>query len=226
MLLASDITSVGDKAHAWQVTALCAAQRGDEAATRSAGERAQALIEEFGLTSQRGVSSMDLGSAAALVGDLEEAERILRRGNDALDEMGDTGARCTVAAMLADVLVQKGDPHEAVRFAAQSREIAAADDLDAQPRWRAAMARALSLQGDHGRAERFAREAAELVEPIDLLLLKGAVLDALGEVLERAGKADEANVVLERAVAVHEQKGNAVSALRTRAARSHVRARS
>jgi tetratricopeptide (TPR) repeat protein len=196
MLLASDITSVGDKAHAWQVTALCAAQRGDEAATRSAGERAQALIEEFGLTSQRGVSSMDLGSAAALVGDLEEAERILRRGNDALDEMGDTGARCTVAAMLADVLVQKGDPNE------------------------------LSLQGDHGRAERFAREAAELVEPIDLLLLKGAVLDALGEVLERAGKADEANVVLERAVAVHEQKGNAVSALRTRAARSHVRARS
>ena len=169
---------------------------------------------------------MDLGSAAALVGDLEEAERILRRGNDALDEMGDTGARCTVAAMLADALVQKGDPHEAVRFATESREIAAADDLDAQPRWRAAMARALSLQGDHGRAERFAREAAELVEPIDLLLLKGAVLDALGEVLERAGKADEANVVLERAVAVHEQKGNAVSALRTHAARSRVRARS
>ena len=82
----------------------------------------------------------------------------------------------------------------------------------------------LSSRGEHARAEALGREAVDLVEPIDLLLLKGTVYDALGEVLARAGKIDEAAAVLERAVGVHEQKGNVVSARRSRAVLDGLRA--
>ena len=61
-----------------------------------------------------------------------------------------------------------------------------------------------------------------LLEPIDLLV-KVTAFDALGDVLARAGKTDGAAAALERAIALHEQKGNVVSAARSRAALEGVR---
>ena len=223
MLLDSEITNVADKAHALQIRCLCAALQGDVDEVRRSGSRAWALIEEFGLTLQRAVYSMDVGFAHALAGDLDEGERVLREGHDFLVEIGDTGSRCTVDGMLADVLVQQGSSEEASVFAIESREIAAVDDLDAQPRWRAALARVLSQRGEHAEAEALAREAVALVEPIDLLLVKASAFDALGEVLARGGRPQEAAVALEQAIALHDQKENAVSAKRSRALLAELR---
>jgi tetratricopeptide (TPR) repeat protein len=114
--------------------------------------------------------------------------------------------------MLADVVFRQGRPEEAVRYAEESRAIAATDDLDAQPRWRAALARIVSSQGEHAEAEKLAREAIALVEPVDLLPVKADAHAALGEVLSRAGRVDEAVVAVEQALALYEQKGNVVSA--------------
>ncbi len=222
--LESELANAADKAHALQVLALCSSMQGDVERARSSSSRAWALIEEFGLTMQGSVYSMDVGFAEVLCGDLDQAERILRRGHDLLVAVGDSGARCTVDAMLADVLFAMGRIDDGGWFAEESSAISAPDDLDAQPRWRAALARVLSSRGEHARAEALGREAVDLVEPIDLLLLKGTVYDALGEVLARAGKIDEAAAVLERAVGVHEQKGNVVSARRSRAVLDGLRA--
>ena len=63
-----------------------------------------------------------------------------------------------------------------------------------------------------------------LVEPIDFLDLKGHVHDVLGEVLARAGRLDDAAVAVERAIALHEQKGNVVSANRSRKLLDELRA--
>jgi tetratricopeptide (TPR) repeat protein len=197
---------------------------GDFARSRTSAADASALIEEFGLTLSGGIYSMDVGFALLIAGDLELAEHELRRGHELLASVGDTGARCTVDGMLADVLQRQGRLDEALPFAEESRAIAAPDDLDAQPRWRAALARILSAQGLHDAALEHARDAVALVESLDLLPLKAAVHDALGDVHAAAGRTDEAVAALERALTLHEQKGNVVSARRSRAALDELRA--
>ncbi len=224
MVIDSQTANVAEKAHALQVRGLCEAMQGDVEGARTSTLRAWGLIEEFGLTLQRSVYAMDVGSAEGLLGDLDRAEHELRKGHDLLVDIGDTGARCTVDAMLADVLVRAGRYDEAAELAMESRAIAAADDLDAQPRWRAALARVLSRRGEHVRAEELAREAVGLVDPIDLLLVKGTVYDAFAEVLAGAGRTDEALAAVEQAIAVHEQKGNVVSAERSRTVLDELRA--
>ena len=67
------------------------------------------------------------------------------------------------------------------------------------------------------------REAVALVEPIDLVV-KAAVFDALGLVLVDAGEVEEAASALERAIQLHEQKGNVVWAARSRSVLSGIRA--
>jgi len=222
MLVESEITNVADKAHALQVRCLCAALQGDVDEVRRSSSRAWALIEEFGLNLQRAVYSMDVGFAHVLADDLDEAERVLRLGHEFLLEIGDTGSRCTVDGLLADALLRQGRYDEAAAVAAESRAIAGVDDLDAQPRWRTALARVHSARGEHGEAEALAREAVALVEPIDLLV-KVTAFDALGEVLARAGKPEEAADAVERALGLHEQKGNVVSAERSRAVLDELR---
>ena len=50
-------------------------------------------------------------------------------------------------------------------FAEESRAIAAPDDLDAQPRWRAALARVLASQGSHDAALEHALDAVASWSP-------------------------------------------------------------
>jgi tetratricopeptide (TPR) repeat protein len=214
-LLSDEVTNVANKALALHVRALLLAMGGDFGGARRSAADARALIEEFGLTLSGGIYSMDVGFALVIAGDLDEAEHELRRGHDLLVSVGDTGARCTVDGMLADVLQRQGRLDEALRFAEESRAIAAPDDLDAQPRWRAALARILSSQGSHDAALEHASDAVALVEPLDLLPLKAVVHEALGDVHVAAGRGEEAVAAVEQALALHEQKGNVVSAGRS-----------
>lgn len=223
-LLSGEVANVANKAHALHVRALLLAMGGDFAGSRASAADASALIEEFGLTLSGGVYSMDVGFALLVAGDFERAEHELRRGHDLLASVGDTGARCTVDAMLADVLQRRGLLDEALLFAEESRAIAAPDDLDAQPRWRAALARILSRQGLHDAALEHASDAVALVDPVDLLPLKAVAHEALGDVHAAAGRIEEARAAVEQALALHEQKGNVVSAGRMRATLDELRA--
>ena len=76
----------------------------------------------------------------------------------------------------------------------------------------------LSYRGEHDEALALLEEAVALVEPIDFLELKAYVHDVLAEALVRVGRMDEALRARERAIAFHEQKGNVVSAARSRSA--------
>ena len=223
-LIEGEMTNVSDRAHALQVRALLYAMQGDFGAARSSGARAWELIEEFGLTLHRGLYGADVGFAEALAGDLEQSERVLRRGHELLVEVGDKGVRATLDGLLADVLVRQGCDEEALELVEEVRTIAQIDDLDAQPRWRAVLARVLSRRGAHAEAEQRAREALALLEPTDFIDLEGYVRDVLGEVLARVGRIQEALDEVGRAAALHEQKGNVVSAARSRAVLEELRA--
>ena len=66
-------------------------------------------------------------------------------------------------------------------------------------------------------AERVAREALAIVEPTDLLDLRGDVLLELAVVLRSGSRADEARECIEAGIALYEAKGNAVAVERARA---------
>ncbi len=216
-LLESEAANIGDRAHGLQVRALFQAMQGHYEDARSSAAQAWALIEEYGLELLKGAYSLDVGSAEVVAGDLDAAAARLRRGHELLVEMGDTGARSTLDAILADVEFRLGRMDDAVSLAEQSRLIASVDDLDAQPRWRGSLALVLASRGELDDAERLAREAVALAEPTDFLPLKAWLHDVLGEVLALAGKMAEATAAVERAISLHEQKGNVVSAERSRA---------
>ena len=214
-LLASDYANASLRAQALHILSLFRAMRGEFEPSRRAAEDAWNLIEEFDLRLVRGIYSGDVGCAELIARDLDRAEFVLRRGHDALLEMGDVGVRSTVDGVLSDVLFLKGRHDEALELADESRAIAAPDDLDSQPRWRAARARVLASRGAIDEALELLGEAVELVAQIDFLELKGYVYDVLGEALVQAGRQEDAAAAVQQAVVFYERKGNVVSAGRS-----------
>ena len=77
-------------------------------------------------------------------------------------------------------------------------------------------------RGEFENAERLAREAIELAARTDFLELHARALDDLAEVLRLAGRPQESLAELEHALRLHEQKGNVVSAARTRTVRERL----
>jgi class 3 adenylate cyclase/tetratricopeptide (TPR) repeat protein len=215
-LLSADYANAALKAQALQILVLFRAMLGEVQASRRAAADAWALIEEFDLTLAKGLYAGDVGVAELIGRDLDHAENVLRRGHEVLVAIGDVGVRSTVDAIYADVLFHRGRHDEALELAEESRVIAAVDDLDSQPRWRAARARVLSYRGEHDEALALLDDALALVEPLDFLELKGYVHDVLAEALARVDRVDEAAHAVGRAIAFHEQKGNVVSAARSR----------
>ncbi|HET9437891.1 MAG TPA: adenylate/guanylate cyclase domain-containing protein [Gaiellaceae bacterium] len=217
-VLESELANVADRSHALQVCALLHAMRGDVDASRRASDESWALKEEFGLTVLKAVHAADIGYAEELSGDLERAEAELRRGHDLLVAIGEVGLRATVDPILASVVQRQGRDEEADQLIEECRGLGSADDFDAQSRWRAVLARVLARRGDLEAAEELAREAVAIVEPTDFIGLQADTHDALGHVLSRAERRDEARGALQRAIALHEQKGNVVAAARSRRA--------
>ncbi|HEU5213833.1 MAG TPA: adenylate/guanylate cyclase domain-containing protein [Gaiellaceae bacterium] len=204
------------RALAGHTRAALAAMTGDgEFARRSANE-AIALIEESGLQYRRGLASIDIAYAYAILGDLDSAEHELRAGNDVLLRVGETGTRSSVTSLLAEVLLRKGEIDEAATLAEEARMLANELDLDAQPRWRTVLGRVLAMRGDHEQGERLVREAVALAEGTDFLAVQAETYGALGAVLLLGGRTEEAAAAVERAAAIHEAKGDVVSAARLR----------
>ena len=78
------------------------------------------------------------------------------------------------------------------------------------------LARVRARQGDAATAEELIREAVAIVERTDFLFDRGTVQLDLGEVMELLGRGEEARAAREHALEMFEQKGDLVSAARTR----------
>src|SRR6266511_1062951 len=92
----------------------------------------------------------------------------------------------------------------------------ALDRLDEDENWRRAWAKVLARRGEHGEAERLARQAVATCDQTDALNTQGGAYADLAEVLVLAGKPNEAAAALEQALERYERKGNVVSARRVR----------
>jgi hypothetical protein len=139
-----------------------------------------------------------------LAGDLDAAARELRQGFEILEPVGSTGYQ---AALLAEVLYQRGDVAESGRLAEIAEAQAAEDNIAAQVVWRGVRAK-LERNADP------AREAVELANRTDALNLRADALVNLAEALQLADAPEEASAALRGALALYEQKGNVVASSR------------
>jgi class 3 adenylate cyclase/tetratricopeptide (TPR) repeat protein len=169
---------------------------------------------DLNLANALGQESMGL---ELLAGDPAAAVAFGREAMGMYDELGERSFASTAAGILARALYELGRLDEAEEWARVADEIGASDDALTQILWRQAKARVLARRGDHGEAERLAREAVALGEGTDLLDAQGDAHADLGEVLALAGRPDEAAGAYTQALGRYERKENLVMSERTRA---------
>ena len=147
-----------------------------------------------------------LAEIALLAGDLPAAADYQKTGCDALEETGQTGPLPSQAARLGRFLVLLGRRDEAERLAETSRRLGSPDDLSDQLGWRQTQALIDSARGRHAEAEQLVREALEWASRSDSPVLQGEAHCDLAEVLETAGRRDEAIAAWREALDRYERK--------------------
>jgi len=203
---------------AWSLSLLAelVSQRGDFDEAGRLSARAREILLDLGQRTIAAGITMNTAWAPLRAGDPAAAEAELRPADEALESIGEKGARCGVAAVLAEALFQQGRLDEADRFTRVSEEAAASDDVLAQVWWRGVRAKIHARRGNFEHAARLAREAVEIIEPSDWVVIKAWALLTLGEVLLATGESEPARESVERALELYEQKGNIVDASRAR----------
>ena len=189
---------------------------------REFADRARAMYEEFGLTLLgQAATSLAYGDVEILAGDYEAAERELRKGWLALEEIGERGYSSSIAAFLGRALYAQGRLDEAEEISLHAQERAAPDDLWTQALALGTRAKVLARRGSHAQGELLARDAVGRVELTDALELHGAMLLDRAEVLVLAGlDADAASCASSGAGAVRAQGARRRERSRPRRARA------
>ncbi len=178
---------------------------------------ARAIFEELDLPVHISYLALSTAIVEPLASDPAAAERELRPAIEYFEDSGAKHIAASLIPVLAGALVAQDRADEALELSERTEEIAASDDLDAQVKWRIARAQALTASNHLAEAERFAREAVDVAEPGDTVVLHADALSCLGEVLLAARSPSEAVPVLERAVELYEAKGDVVSTAQRRA---------
>ena len=174
------------------------------------------LYRQFGNELLRAATGMSLADQRIRAGHPEEAEAAAREAVERLERLGEQGFRSTMAGFLAEALYRQGRYEEADEWAQTTADLAMEGDFDPEFRSRALRARVLAHRGEFDEAEKLAREAIEIVERTDWYLHRAQALSALGEVLELAGRREEARAAYEQAVEAFERKGVLPDAEQTR----------
>ena len=164
---------------------------------------AEERLRELGLSTRRGA----LGEIALIAGDYQAAAGHLRNACHALEAIGSLNELSTYAPLLGFALCELGDYDEAERLAQQGRELGDPDDVMTQRIWRQTLALVHAARGRHAEAERLAREAVDYSLRSDSPAQQGDALCGLAEVLEAAGRRDDAIAAWREALNRYERKG-------------------
>jgi class 3 adenylate cyclase/tetratricopeptide (TPR) repeat protein len=153
-----------------------------------------------------------VGWVAVLAGDYESAAPAMREYCVELE----AASLATHAPVLGWILCALGRHEEAEPLAQKGRDLADPNDIAAQIVWRRVQALVHAHRGEHTEAERLAQEAVVYAERTDSLFWQGEALADLAEVLEAAGRPDEATAALSEALARYQRKQIIPLARRTR----------
>jgi predicted ATPase/class 3 adenylate cyclase len=174
-----------------------------------------AVFADFGLTLNAATSHTE-AVVELQAGEPAAAEASLRRGYDALVEMGERAFLSTTAAFLGRALLEQERDAEAEDLAETSALLADRGDLLTQVLWRGVRARILAKRGAVEEAEALAREAVTLAERTDFVNHQADALVDLAYILNEAGRAKEARAAVKQALRLYQRKGNLVAARKIR----------
>jgi class 3 adenylate cyclase/tetratricopeptide (TPR) repeat protein len=186
------------------------AMSGDFGTARRLYEEARGSFDEIGATLLSARTSLQSAVVELLAGDLDAAERELRRDYETLSRLGERYLRPTVAANLALIRCRQNDFDEAARLAREAEAIAADDDVESQALWRSAKALILARGGEGAAAEATALAAVELLRRTDALVQIADALIVQASVLDDQGRMEERATALTEAAALYGRKGNVV----------------
>ena len=172
--------------------------------------RGRAMLEDLGLDIEGALVAIEAWRVEMLADDPVAAEHELRRAYDSLSAVGEKFILSTAAGLLGQMQYAFGRVDEAEQLGLETKALATEDDVDAQSLWRCVLSKVAARRGELDRGETLVREALDILEPTDAVLLKyGALLD-LAEVLRLARREDEARTALMGAKNLAEQKGSEV----------------
>jgi class 3 adenylate cyclase/tetratricopeptide (TPR) repeat protein len=143
---------------------------------------------------------------AILAGDDEAAAHGMRMWCTWQESRGATSALPTHQGELGRVLCRLGKYGEAERLARRAREFAEPNDPLAQALWRQVQSLVLAHRAEFDEAERVVREGVAWTERSDSVEFQGHALFDLAEVLEAAGRRDDAVAAWREALDRYERK--------------------
>ena len=193
---------------AWLLTMLERFDEADAVALEAAGRLGEMMGDD------RGVPF--LGELAITGGRYEDAAVHLRRLCDYLERSGDRATLSTYAPMQGRALCKLARYDEGELLAQLGLELGDEQDAITHALSRQVQALVDASRGNHTQAERLAREAVAFAERTDALSFQGDALTDLAEVLHAAGRSDEAEAALTRALERYERKLNLAQAAQTR----------
>jgi tetratricopeptide (TPR) repeat protein len=205
-----------------QTLALLYGYAGRFADARAAITRARSAQIRCGAKIDSAVTAGVAGLIEMVAGDLAAAEAELKNGCDTLRAAGERGTLSSFLPILAEAKYALGRLGEAHQLCEEAEALAAADDLDAQARWRAAKAKVLAQGGQFTAARQLVGEAEALIAPTTWAALQAEILVAKAEVSKLAGAPAEAAASLRtalriyadrRAVALADQTQDALASL-------------
>jgi class 3 adenylate cyclase len=185
----------------------CAAlrgQAGDRAGARvhlaaARSIRAELVLSEAGFDSLTGLVLLDLGLP-------DEALGPLRRGLALHLERGDLGAASSISGTIARALAALGRPVDAMVESERARSLSSPRDIATQVWWRGADARSLAALGRGEEAGPLADEIAALLVDVEYPQIEfHARMDA-AEGYRAAGRREDAERLLRRALADSEER--------------------
>jgi class 3 adenylate cyclase/tetratricopeptide (TPR) repeat protein len=179
--------------------------RFDEA--RACLERSKAICRELGIAYGLAEAHMAGAGMEMLAGDADAAERELRHAIQTATDMGASRYVALYRVRIAHVLLAQGRDEDALAELNEAEEIHG--DTAA---WKTARARLLARAGKSEQAVTLAREALASTAGAGDITTHAEILVDVGEVFRAHGDLAGAADALAQAVALHEEKGNAVPA--------------
>jgi class 3 adenylate cyclase/tetratricopeptide (TPR) repeat protein len=169
-----------------------------------------AIIDDLGLPFFRAATSQGRGQLEFLAGDPAARERMLREGYDELSAMGERGVLSTVAADLADALVDLGRLDEAEAICAVAEEAGAEDDVATQVRMRLVRGRLAAARGSLDEALLSVADALALADQGEFYDTRTVSRLVFAQLLLDAGRIEEARARAQEVLDLARVRGDVV----------------